>query len=142
MPKLTQEDAERLLKLDKDPQVTNIPFDQEQYHIPMLSTDGKEDFVLDVTPSKIKLSKITYQTRARKTIILARLDIAGPPHRNPDDEEIPCPHIHIYREGWGDKWAFPLPEDFHQCKTKFEFLESFCDYCSITFNPFQPPLIP
>ncbi|MFW9280162.1 DUF6978 family protein [Glaesserella parasuis] len=26
---------------------------------------------------------------------MVRLDIEGPPHRNPDGEEIICPHIHL-----------------------------------------------
>jgi hypothetical protein len=27
---------------------------------------------------------------------------------NSDGEEIACPHIHIYREHYEDKWAIPL----------------------------------
>ena len=33
--------------------------------------------------------------------------LAGRQHRNPDDAEVPAPHLHIYREGYGDKWAVP-----------------------------------
>ena len=40
-----------------------------------------------------------------------RLDLDGPPHRNPDEAEIPCPHLHIYSEGFGDKWAMAAPAD-------------------------------
>jgi hypothetical protein len=41
-----------------------------------------------------------------------RLDLDGPPHTNPDGQEIPCPHLHVYREGFGTKWALPLPTDY------------------------------
>jgi hypothetical protein len=43
--------------------------------------------------------------------VLVRLDLGGAPHRNRDDEEIGVPHLHLYREGFGDKWATPLPSD-------------------------------
>ncbi|HEY7442131.1 MAG TPA: hypothetical protein VH701_06920 [Vicinamibacterales bacterium] len=33
----------------------------------------------------------------------------GAPHRNPDDEEIPCPHLHLYREGYGDSLGDAAP---------------------------------
>ncbi len=29
----------------------------------------------------------------------------------PDGEEVPCPHIHIFREGYDDKWAYPLERE-------------------------------
>ena len=65
--------------------------------------------MFDVTRAQIKLTKATYQNRARQAIILMRLDLDGPPHRNPDETEIPRPHLHIYREGFGDKWAIAEP---------------------------------
>jgi hypothetical protein len=43
--------------------------------------------MLDVTRAEIKLTKATYQNRARAAIILLRLDLDGPPHRNPDGRE-------------------------------------------------------
>lgn len=52
--------------------------------------------------------KMKYQLRARQTIVLARLDF-GAPHRNPDGKEIGVPHLHLYREGYGDKFAYPVP---------------------------------
>ena len=36
--------------------------------------------MLDVTRAQIKLTKATYQNRARQVIILMRLDLEGPPH--------------------------------------------------------------
>jgi hypothetical protein len=41
-----------------------------------------------------------------------RLDIGGGRHSNPDGEVIDGPHLHIYTEGYGDKWAYPLPDEF------------------------------
>jgi hypothetical protein len=77
--------------------------------IELASVDKSEDFLLDVTRSRIDFSRITYQNRGRVVVVLKRLDLNGAPHRNPDDQIIPCPHLHTYREGYGDKWAEPVP---------------------------------
>lgn len=139
---LTQSEADFLLAMTKNPTVINLPFDYTKRVVELLSPNGREVFTLDVTPNKIRLHKVTYQNRAKKNVILARLDLGGPPHRNPDDEEVPCPHIHFYREGYGDKWAFPLPPRFSHCVNIFDYLEEFCKICNISKNPYgQMPLI-
>ena len=56
-------------------------------------------------------------------MVLLRLDIDGPPHRNPDGEEIPCPHLHTYREGFGVKWAIPAP--IHRYPNTLDLLSTF-----------------
>jgi hypothetical protein len=102
----------------------------------LTSIDKRENFVLDVTRAQIKLTKATYQNRARAVIILMRLDLDGPPHRNPDGEEIPCPHLHIYREGYGDKWAIPAPlATYTNTQDLFSTFEAFMQQCSITDPP-------
>jgi hypothetical protein len=80
-----------------------FPQPGERLVIPLVSVDKREDFLLDITRSQINVAKITHQNRARHVVILMRLDIQGAPHRNPDGEVIPCPHLHIYRENFGDK---------------------------------------
>jgi len=67
-----------------------------------------------------------------------RLDLDGPPHRNPDDAEVPCPHLHIYREGHGDRWAIPAPTDrYPNTQDLFLTFEAFMNHCNIT----EPPKI-
>jgi hypothetical protein len=62
--------------------------------------------------------------------------LGGAPHRNPDDEEIGVPHLHLYREGFGDKWAVPLPADrFRNPTDVWVTFEDFLRFCNIT----QPP---
>ena len=109
---LIQADADALLEMEKhrvDDTVYEYPSLGGGLRIPLQSPDRHETFVLDVTRSQINLSKGTYQNRSRGVVVLARLDFGGAPHRNPDDEEIDCPHLHVYREGFGDRWAVPLP---------------------------------
>ena len=56
----------------------------EKTTIELVSIDSGEVFLLDIIPGRRMRDKISFQLRARGTVILARLDIGGPPHRNPD----------------------------------------------------------
>lgn len=104
--------------------------------IPLRSLDDREHFSLDIGRGRIALSKVTYQNRARQTIILARLDLGGPPHRNPNSEEVGCPHLHVYREGYGDKWAYPIePGKFEHIDDLWQTLQDFMLYCNIITPP-------
>ena len=92
--------------------------------------------MLDVTRAQIKLTKATYQSRARGAIVLLRLDLDGPPHRNPDGVEVACPHLHVYREGFGDKWAVPAPSDrYTNPDDLFLSFEAFMKECNIKELP-------
>jgi hypothetical protein len=104
--------------------------------IPLVSADGRQNFLLDVDRGKTNLIKVTYQNRVRKIIILARLDIGGRKHVNPDGAALPCPHLHYYREGYGDKWAIQAPMDTFQNLTDiWVAFEDFMSYCNITKRP-------
>ena len=136
---LPQADADALMAMEKhrtDEKAVNFPAPGDRLVIPLISPDKREHFILDVSRFEIKMTKATYQKRARQVIVLMRLDIDGPPHRNPDGEEIPCPHLHIYREGYGDKWAIPAPTDrYRDPNNLFPTLEAFMQHCNITLPP-------
>ena len=138
MDDLTQVEADRLFAL------TKCRTSEEQVDWPvgakvavlLTSVDGRDEFILDVATSSIKLSKVTLQNRARTTAILARLDIDGRPHRNPDDVEISSPHIHLFREGFNDKWAFAVPaEHFSDLSDRVKILEDFLRFCNVVEPP-------
>lgn len=106
--------------------------------IPLASVDKREAFMLDITRGNIDLMKVTYQNRARKVVPLVRIDMVGPMHTNPDGMDVLCPHIHVYRDGYGMKWAKPLPTDlFTKPSDLWQTLVEFFAYCSIT----KPPII-
>ncbi len=68
--------------------------------------------------------------------VLARLDFGGSPHRNPDGKEVNCPYLHLYREGFHDKWAFPVPTgSFSDIGDPWRTLEDFMRFCNITAPP-------
>lgn len=135
---LRQAEADALLAVEKSAEPGSLamfPSPGEKAEVALQSADGRESFVLDVSRARIKLTKIKFQNRARQVVVLARVDLNGNPHRNPDGVEIPCPHLHVYREGYGDKWALPLPETFTEPDNLWRTLEDFCRYCNITGPP-------
>lgn len=138
---LTQAEANALIGMEKRRVNENrwdFAFPGSSLRIPMTSIDGREDFLLDLSRARINVAKQKFQCRGRQVIVLVRLDLGGSPHRNPDDEDIPCPHLHLYREGYDDKWAFPLPlGTFSNINDLSTTLDEFMRYCNIT----QPPFI-
>ncbi len=138
---LSQIEADKLLGLPKHrtgDQEWVYPDHRRRIAVPLVSADLRERFVLDLSSGRINLAKGTYQTRARSTVILARLDFGGAPHRNPDGEEIAVPHLHLYREGYHDKWAFPLPPEAFRGRTdRWLILDDFMRFCNIV----EPPKI-
>ena len=131
---LSQIDADNLVKTLKfivKPTKVRFPQPGESTEIDIRSVDKKNKFLLDINRGRVKLVKCTYQNRYRKDIVLLRLDINGSPHTNPDGKTIPCPHLHIYREGFGDKWAVLLPDDFSDNMDIVTKLFEFMDYCKI-----------
>lgn len=136
---VTQDEADKLMAMEKrsvEERDWFFPVPGERIAIPLTSLDKRENFMLDVTRAQIKFTKATYQNRARAVIVLMRLDIDGPPHRNPDGEEIACPHLHIYREGFGDKWAMPAPVDrYTNTLDLFSTCDVFMQHCNITDPP-------
>lgn len=136
---LTQSEADALFALAKRRigiQPIRFPMPGEKITAELKSFDAREKFFLDVNRSSVSISKITYQNRVRVIIVLARLDVGGAPHRNPDDTEIDCPHLHVYREGYADKWAIPLPPIFERIENPWQTLQDFMQFCNIT----EPPL--
>jgi len=136
---LTQEEADALIAMEKhcvDEKEWRFPGPGERISIPLTSPDKRESFLLDATRVQVKLTKATYMNRARQVIILLRLDLDGAPHRNPDGEEVACPHLHVYREGYGDKWAIPAPTGtYPDTQNLLLTFEAFMQHCNITKVP-------
>lgn len=137
---LTQAEADALIAMEKhrtDEELVDYPAATESVHLPLVSPDGREHFLLDLRRSgRIDLLKGTYQNRARQVVVLARLDFGGRPHRNPDDSEVASPHLHVYREGYAIKWANPLPLAlFTDPEDRWQMLLDFMRFCNITKPP-------
>jgi hypothetical protein len=136
---VSQAEADSLILMEKvraDETEYEFPSPGEKLVVPLCSRDKREQFILDVSRGRIDLAKITYQNRGRQVVVLMRLDIGGAPHLNPDFVEVPCPHLHIYREGYGDKWAQPAPAHIFSNTTDiYATLIAFMQHCNITAAP-------
>jgi hypothetical protein len=99
----------------------------------VVSVDGREAFVIDVNrKGTLKLTKCTYQERYAVIEILVRLDIDGPVHENPDGVEVPTPHVHMFREGFGDRWAAPISTaDFSDTTDLQKTFTEFLGFCHV-----------
>jgi len=138
---ITQAEADALIDMPKiraSDEPWNYPSLGGAISIPLVSPDKRENFLLDIRKGRIDLSKGSYQNRSRQVIVLVRIDFGGSIHRNPDGAEVPCPHLHQYREGYGHKWAKPLPgELFSDSADSMDLLDDFMRYCNIV----EPPII-
>ncbi len=136
---LTQSEADELItcpKVRADAVTYDYPGSGGSISIPLISKDKRETFVLDISRGRIKLQKCTYQNRARQVIVLVRLDLEGSPHMNPDGQFVEGDHIHLYKEGFGDKWAYPVPHaKFTDTSDLWRTMEEFMTFCNIVERP-------
>jgi hypothetical protein len=136
---LTQTEADILIAMEKhrvSDEIWAFPEPGERLSIPLESIDRRETFTLDIHRGRINLAKGTYQNRSRSVVILVRIDFGGQPHRNPDGTEIASPHLHLFREGYGDKWAFEVPTHrFANLSDRWRTLDDFMRYCNIVTPP-------
>lgn len=114
---LTHDEVERIYALIKILKEDTLEFpdigDKKQYSAD--SSSSFDSFVLNVSRgSSIKPKKCTYQIRTTQNDILFRIDIDGPAHPNPNGEDVPCPHLHIYKYNgtpYIENWAIPLHDE-------------------------------
>ena len=75
---LTQSAANDLFnipKVKKSDESYGFPRPGEKLTIPITSQDGAEDFLIDISRARIRLTKCTYQERCHHRIILVRLEV-------------------------------------------------------------------
>ena len=141
---LTQIEADNLIAMRKtfiDPVTISLPPGSDQTH-ELTGEDNRERFLLDLWRGTIRLSKVRYQTRGRKVIVLVRLDIDGSPHTNPDGAKLEGTHLHIYKEGFEDKWAYPIDSQFFRDIANIQLsFDDFCRYCNIKSPQFQDSIL-
>ena len=131
---IDQATADSLINMDKEfvnAKLIAMPMTNEILSLNVKSKITKDTFLLDINrKGTFKLTRFTYQERYRTNIILLRLDIDTKPHVNPNGEVISPTHIHIYREGYLDKWAYPL-EGIYKIDNQNSLLQSFINFCKL-----------
>lgn len=137
---LSQQEVDELLtmiKILKHNGPLEFPEPGKALKMDAVGEENNEKFIIDVNrKGQIKI-RCTYQTRYGKSIILLRIDLVGGKHINPDGTIVECPHIHIYREGYEDRWAYPL-KDVIDIQNSFDLIEvllKFLEYNKIKNIP-------
>lgn len=141
---MEQAEADRLIELPKVPDGNRVTIFRPGTNqtITLTSVDKREIFLLDVWQGTLKLSRVREQVRGHKITVLTRLDIDGAPHTNPDGEKLPGTHLHIYREGYEDKWAYLLnPKVFRNAANLSLLFDDYCSYNHIQGLRLQGQLI-
>ncbi len=136
---LTQDEAERLLKMVKKSLVQFIDFPQkginEEFEV---IGDTKHDlFIINIYHARVNIKKYNFNARIKKNgIILLQLHINrfGKHYNSPTEETICGSHWHVYIEGYENTIAYPIEinED--------NFIENTIEFFK-KFNIIEPPRI-
>jgi len=155
---LSPQEVLRLINMEKICVGDHIHSTGERaFTIDITSENGRESFQLDYHRGNIEL-KYTMQTRYKVAYNLLRFDIGSSKrHTNPTEEitldpsdpfygvhekcigrvfETKEPHVHIYREGFADKWAYPPETMFSDMRNVSSTFNEFMDMCNITKRPY------
>lgn len=136
---LTQQEADYLLRLEK--QFTNDePFSfgppPIRWTRDLVAKDQRERFLFDFWRGSIVLLRYKQQLRHAPSEILLRFESGGR-HTNPPGNphyvgSLDGPHVHLYREGYDDRIAFPVREiGVRQPDNMVSTFEDICRYCSV-----------
>ena len=136
---LTQAEADQLMAMAKHfvqpPAAISIPPGIDETY-ELAGSSSREKFLLDIWRGTIRLSKLKLQNRVRVAIVLVRLDVDGAPHTNPDGQQLSGTHVHLFREGYEDKWAIPVDlGQFTLLTDPGTTFQEFCAFCKIESPP-------
>jgi len=129
---------------------------ESKFTCDMTSTNGREIFQLDFSRGKIDL-RYKMQTRHNTIYSLLRLDIGSSTYHDNPRVHIECeeddpfysvhkeyigyhfavgePHMHIFRDGFGDRWAYPIPAEFENIENLNSTFEAFMKFSNIIKGP-------
>jgi hypothetical protein len=136
---LTQAEAEQFIQMAKHfvrpPASISVPPGvDETYELAAL--DDRERFLLDVWRGTFRLTKLKFQNRVRTVVVLVGLDVDGAPHTNPDGQRLSGTHLHLFREGYDDKWAYAVDgKAFTLLSDPGTTFQEFCAFCKIESPP-------
>ena len=134
---LTDKEFRQLMDLRKffdSPKRVLLPKNNEKSRYNVLSEDPTETFIVDYDRSGSFELRHKTQLRHHQKNVLVRIEVNRSPHMNPNGEILGRNHIHIYREGESDRWAYDLKSicpDFHEHMNVVELFQLFCAYCNI-----------
>lgn len=135
---ITQTEFENLLRQEKefdnyDP--INLGPAPIEWTRKINSASSKDSFLFDFYRGSFELTKYKYNKRFRQTVIMLRYDSHGR-HTNPDGVFLDGPHVHLYREDYNDKFAFPVSEiGVNESDTMEIVLQKILHFCNVKRIP-------
>ena len=128
---ITQIEYESLMQLLKEFKERNPLSLKEHWSREIIAPETGDSFMLDFYNGRIEFKKFSINKRYRNTIILIRYCSHGV-HTNPDGIQFTGSHLHLYKEGFDDKFAVGIGTiGATSSSTIVEVLEKFLDYCKI-----------
>ena len=140
MGPLTQEEADTLSVIEKlltNPNSIRMPEQGTTKIYPVhYFREGKRNNDMSVSTYRgtIDARKVSYRLLYNNNIVLIRIDTHyRTKHINPDKTVIQPmqPHIHLYSEQHGDKYAYPLPQEFSDTEDIIALFLDFLSYSHI-----------
>ena len=136
---LTQAEADQLIQMAKHfvnaPASISIPPGVDDT-FELVGPNDRERFLLDVWRGTLRLTKLRFQNRVRVVVVLVRLDVDGAPHTNPDGQRLSGTHLHLFREGFDDRWAYPVDSTtFTLLNDPGATFQEFCAFCKVESPP-------
>ena len=136
---LTQAEADQFIEMAKHfmsvPVSISIPPGVDETY-ELAGPNDRERFLLDVWRGTLRLTKLRFQNRVRTVVVLVRLDVDGAPHTNPDGQRVSGTHLHLFKEGFDDRWAYPInPKTFTLLGDPGTTFHEFCAFCKIESPP-------
>lgn len=107
---VTDSDFQLLIKLRKrfeDQKELVLGPPPMTWHRNILSLETRDIFILDYHRGQINIEKYSYNKRFRTNIVLLRICSHGR-HHNPDGSLLVGMHVHIYKDQFDDRTAFPI----------------------------------
>jgi len=136
---LTQSEADQFIQTVKHfvhpPASISIPPGGDDTY-ELAGPDDRERFLLDIWRGTLRLTKLKFQNRVRTIVVLVRLDVDGAPHTNPDGQRLSGTHLHVFKEGYDDRWAYPVDTGtFTLLSDPGATFQDFCSYCNVESPP-------
>lgn len=147
---LTQAEADRLIDVEKRFLVERpvvLPAPGKWWYGDLISVDRREEFRLGIFRGRLGHARYTaiLISHSQSNAVLVRLDVGVlGVHPNPDGTRVAGSHLHLYREGYDDKFAYPIvgypfsdPDDI------VKGINDFFLFCKVVAPPpIWPRLIP
>lgn len=127
---LTQAEADRLIDVEKRFLVERpvvLPAPGKWWYGDLISVDRREEFRLGIFRGRLGHARYTaiLISHSQSNAVLVRLDVGVlGVHPNPDGTRVAGSHLHLYREGYDDKFAYPIvgypfsdPDDISRAST-------------------------